>query len=314
MTRYSQPVNGSADSRTQGGGDQAKVDTAPIVVGVDGSERSLDALALADLLARRLGGALLVVHSHPYGRLESLLGEGEYEQLVRDVSESTFHQIRAAISEGQPREMRLVSAGSPAEGIQRVAAKEGAQLIVVGSSSRAGLGRIRPGSVGERLLTGAPTAVAVAPSGYAGGDPELTVVACGFDGSPESRLALEWSARLTREGTGRLRVISVYTPTAFGNVGAGGAFSFESVNRVLRRELAEAQERALSGVGTEAEGVLLDGAAAQVLADASSDADVLIVGSRGYGPVRAVVLGSVSTRLMRDAVCPVIVCPRGADI
>jgi nucleotide-binding universal stress UspA family protein len=49
------------------------------------------------------------------------------------------------------------------------------------------------------------------------------------------------------------------------------------------------------------------------LAKRSEAADLLLTGSRGYGPMRAVLLGSVSGRLVREADCPVIVVPRGAD-
>ena len=49
------------------------------------------------------------------------------------------------------------------------------------------------------------------------------------------------------------------------------------------------------------------------LAAQSGSADLMVVGSRGYGPLRAVLLGSVSGRLVREAACPVIVVPRGVE-
>jgi len=45
----------------------------------------------------------------------------------------------------------------------------------------------------------------------------------------------------------------------------------------------------------------------------SEDADLLVLGSRGYGPRRAVLLGGVSGRVVRRAACPVIVVPRGVE-
>jgi nucleotide-binding universal stress UspA family protein len=172
---------------------------------------------------------------------------------------------------------------------------------------------VRPGSVGERLLSGAPAAVAVAPRGFADGAPRLGVVACAFDASPESRLALEWATDLARAGNSRLLLISVYTPLTFGAISAGGAFSMESVNQTLRRDLERDQREAIASCGAGVEGVLRDGDAAEALEQASQDADILVMGSRGYGPVRAVVLGSVSQHVFRNAACPVVVCPRGAN-
>ena len=52
---------------------------------------------------------------------------------------------------------------------------------------------------------------------------------------------------------------------------------------------------------------------AEVLAKRSTDLDLLIIGSRGYGPLRAVLVGGVSGRVLRSAQCPVIVVPRGID-
>lgn len=48
--------------------------------------------------------------------------------------------------------------------------------------------------------------------------------------------------------------------------------------------------------------------------DRSHDLDILVIGSRGYGPLHAVLLGGVSGRVIRDAACPVIVVPRGAKV
>jgi nucleotide-binding universal stress UspA family protein len=56
---------------------------------------------------------------------------------------------------------------------------------------------------------------------------------------------------------------------------------------------------------------LLDGDPAGELARASSGLDVLVVGSRGYGAVRTVLLGSVARELVRTSACPVVVVPRG---
>jgi nucleotide-binding universal stress UspA family protein len=66
-----------------------------------------------------------------------------------------------------------------------------------------------------------------------------------------------------------------------------------------------------SGVPVEAE--TLVGDPAGILRDFSEGLDLLVVGSRGYGPLRAVLLGSVSRRLMTEAHCPVIVVPRGVE-
>ncbi|MGH2986310.1 MAG: universal stress protein [Solirubrobacterales bacterium] len=55
-----------------------------------------------------------------------------------------------------------------------------------------------------------------------------------------------------------------------------------------------------------------EGDPAEVLAARSRELDLLVVGSRGYGPVRQVLIGGVSGELMRRAACPVLIVPRSA--
>jgi hypothetical protein len=86
---------------------------SPVIVGVDGSERSVDALALANLLGPALGRPVVIAHVHPWGRLSSFFSEGEYEALVREVAESTFEQVREHLPSVPERRMQLVSDRSP---------------------------------------------------------------------------------------------------------------------------------------------------------------------------------------------------------
>jgi nucleotide-binding universal stress UspA family protein len=285
-----------------------------ILVGVDGTERSRDALALAELLAGAAGGRLLIVHVHNYGQLEGLVSGGEYETLVRQVAESTAAAVRDLLGDQRAHDVRLVAARSPAAGLQDFARREAASLIVVGSSHRSSVGSVQPGGVGQRLLAGAPIPVALAPLGYAGHARRLDTVGCGFDGLDESRQALEWAAALARRAGAALRVVAVHEPMAFSNVptGAlGGGSANEALRRTLRSRLDEAVAQVGSDVPTEA--VFGEGGAVQVLDRAAEELDLLVVGSRGYGPLRVVLLGSVSGQLIATATAPIVVVPRGAS-
>ena len=75
------------------------------------------------------------------------------------------------------------------------------------------------------------------------------------------------------------------------------------------RELRAEVKKLVGDVQVEA--VALVGDPADVIADFSKGVDLLVCGSRGYGPARAVLLGSVSRRVTAEAHCPVIVLPRG---
>ena len=134
----------------------------PVVVGVDGSDRSVEALALADLLGPALGHSVVLAYVHPFRQLSSLFAPGEYERLVREVAELTFEQVREHLPSPPERRMQLVTDSSPARGLHALAEREGASLIVVGSSHRSRIGRILIGGTGESLLSGASSPVAIA--------------------------------------------------------------------------------------------------------------------------------------------------------
>jgi nucleotide-binding universal stress UspA family protein len=289
--------------------------TGPVIVGVDGSERSIDALVLADRLGAALRRPVVIAYVHPYGELASLFSEGDYERLVREVAESTFDQIREHLPSVPERRLQLVTEASPAGGLHAMAEREGASLTVIGSSSRSRIGHILVGGTGERLLSGASAPVAVAPAGYAATAGRLGVVGCGFDGSRESRRALAWTGRLARTTSARLLVLSVYERTLPASLAVGGGLPTASINDVLRRQFEERVASAVSELHADIDASqrLLDGDAQQLLARESGDLDLLVVGSRGYGPLRAVLLGSVSSALVRSAQSPLVVVPRAAD-
>jgi nucleotide-binding universal stress UspA family protein len=287
----------------------------PVVVGVDGSERSVEALALADVLGPALGRRVVIAYVHPFGQLSSLFSEGEYERLVRDVAELTFEQVREHLPSVPERRMQLVSESSPAAGLHALAEREGASLIVVGSSHRSRIGRILIGGTGESLLSGASAPVAIAPAGYPTVGRGLRVVGCGFDGSPESHRALAWAAELARTASARLRVLSVHERTVPATIAVGGALPVASINAVLRRQLEDELAQAVSALDADLDvtETLLEGDPQALLARESGQLDLLVVGSRGFGPLRAVLLGSVSNGLVRSVESPLVVVPRGPD-
>ena len=286
----------------------------PVIVGVDGSQRSVEALALADVLGPALGRPVVIAYVHPYGKLSSLFSENEYETLVRDVAESTFDQIREHLPSVPERRMQLVSEESPAAGLHGLAEREEAALIVIGSSHRSHIGRILVGGTGERLLSGASAPVAVAPAGYTAAGRGIQTLGCGFDGSQEAQRALAWAAELAQAASAHLRVMSVYEPTLPTSLAVGGGLATGSINDVLRRERQEELAQAVAALdpAIDASEKLLEGDARELLARESGELDLLVVGSRGYGPWRAVLLGSVSSALVRSAQSPLVVVPRAA--
>jgi nucleotide-binding universal stress UspA family protein len=292
-------------------------DASRVIVGVDASDSSRDALALGQAL-NEPGGRLLIVYAHPFGELAGLLTEGDDERLVREAAESVARQAHEVLDDATRREMRIVANRSPAAALQQLAVDTDAGLIVVGSSERSGPGKVLAGSTGEALLSGAPVPVAVAPAGYASATrPSAGVIGCAFDGSAEARHALRYADDLAARLAARIQIIGVHQPMGFGGTSVSGSFGYRSANDALRQAmqaaLDEASDELVSGAATT---LLLDGPVAATLIAHSSELDLLVAGSRGYGPVRSVLVGSVSRALVRDASCPIVVAPRpgGAEV
>jgi nucleotide-binding universal stress UspA family protein len=286
-----------------------------IIAGVDGSRTSADALALADTLGAALGIEPTPVLVHPFGDFERALGDGRDGDELRGLADAVHDEMRALGTPIEDRRLTLVSDRSTARGLQRIADQRQALLIAIGASSRSRLGRVLLGGTAERLMSGAPCPVAIAPRGYATRSQSLRAIGVAFDGSPESRAALDWAAGLAARSDGRVRILGVHEPL----ISPYPAFQTAPLlaqNETARDHLARQLEAAAidlrhAGVGVDAS--LLTGDAAAVLAEESGDLDVLVTGSRGYGPSRAVLLGSVSRAVVQRAASPVIVLPRDAN-
>jgi nucleotide-binding universal stress UspA family protein len=160
-----------------------------IVVGVDGYEGGRDALALGALLQRTFGSRLIAVLAYPYDHFASRPSSPAYEAALREDSQQAL--ARELERAGVDAEPVVAADSSPPRAPYDAAERHGAELIVVGSDRHGRVGRVLAGDVTAGTLHGAPCAVAVAPRGLADSQPALGAVALGFDGSPESRAALE---------------------------------------------------------------------------------------------------------------------------
>ena len=281
-----------------------------IIVGHDLHSGGEDALALGREITRATGAQLVVAGVFPTGALP----HGFEESWVME-QERIAGEIQHIVDE-VGAEAEAFPSGSPASGLHGLAEETDADLVIVGASRHSKLGRILAGDVGLGLLHGAPCAVAIAPRGYAERPhEELSTIIVGVDYSHESRLALEDAVELAKGSGATLKLVAVaQEPPALYGKGAtmGGDQALkEAVEEQTREQLDDALGSIPKDVTAEAS--LVVGDPGEKLAQAASGGSLLILGSRGYGPLRRVLLGSVSTALMRNAACPVLVHPRGVE-
>ena len=136
------------------------------LVSYDGTPNDDDALALARLLGEAGASLILAYVRHS--------AEGPDEVQAQALLE------RGAAKLGEV-ETRVVVNRSTSEGLKQLAADEDAQLIVFGSDYRTAAGRIAPQNSTQTLLDGGPTAVAIAPAGYAGHEIKRIGLLAGLD-------------------------------------------------------------------------------------------------------------------------------------
>jgi nucleotide-binding universal stress UspA family protein len=279
-----------------------------ILVGYDDSDQAKDALALGKRLADATGAELVIAGVfvvHP-------MWHGGIDPTIRD-EEVIFARKLEAAAKSVDAAAEPVPSTSPARGLHEIAEETNADLIVVGSTHRGRIGRVVAGSVGVALLHGSPCAVAIAPRGYREHANEISAIAAGFDGSAESGLALMAASELAAATGAKLKLISVAEPPVIGT-GKGGTGGWDALKDAIeertRDQLAEARQTVPDGI--EVETTLIGGDPVEALISAAeTSGNILVVGSRAYGPLRRVLLGSVSTSLVRSAPCPLIVTPRG---
>lgn len=137
-------------------------------------------------------------------------------------------------------------------------------------------------------------------------------IVVGVDGSTGSHGALEWAARQAALQHAPLTVLTVHPVVAShwtGNPVIGDVD--QSAQEQARQAAEEATAKVTSELGEQQPTAVtvraVSGFVAQELIDASKDADMLVVGSRGGGGFAALVLGSVTTQTVGHAHCPVVV-------
>lgn len=290
--------------------------TGKLVIGFDGTDSGEDALVLGMRLSRATGDVPVVTAVYPE-EYEAGMGrvDAEYVAYMREQAEDMIASARRILGDGVRAEYRVVGSSSAAHGLDDVADQEGAHAIVLGSNRRGALRRLSPGNTGERLLHGAACPVAIAPRGFRERSwGEVRSVGVAFLDTPDGREALDAAAALAGRIRAPLKLYCV-VPRAAEFSKFAGRDSEEAFANRARRGFQSSLDAAVAALpdALEVTGEVLEGDVVDALASLDDrDVDLLVCGSRGYGPVRRVLLGGVSAQLMRRAAAPVMVVPRSA--
>jgi nucleotide-binding universal stress UspA family protein len=148
----------------------------------------------------------------------------------------------------------------------------------------------------------------------------VALVVAGFDGSQGSEAALRVALREARLRQARLLVVASWHVPAYYYGSAAAPSAALALAEDVRKALTEKLEEAVAALRAEAgeleiETRLVEGPAASALTKEAAGAELLVVGSRGLGGFRELLLGSVSHQCAQHASCPVLIVPaQGAAI
>jgi nucleotide-binding universal stress UspA family protein len=259
--------------------------TPTFIAGFDGSDGSRAALHFAARLAEAVQAEITVVN----GADDSQPGA---EQALEAMQEATVTR-------------RMVRNGKGAQALIEAADELSAALIIVGAHEGKGMERLKLGSTAERVVHGAPCPVAIVPHSVGAGHPKTIAVA--YDGREPAQTALAYAAALARTLSARLALIAVAEPLA------GGRWEGNGTDSRIQSPIVDHADTAAAALRPEFEVEVRTEVAdprEAILAACTDDVDLLVMGSRAYGPLHATLVGSVSKHVAAHSRCPVIVVPR----
>jgi nucleotide-binding universal stress UspA family protein len=269
-----------------------------ILCGVDRSDEAAHAARLAAELAVRVGARLALLHVAPLPWVPTGSPD-EYERLQEQESFDRAGYLRTLVDpirvDPAASVERRVEFGHPVELLRSVAEELGATHLVVGSRGQGAVEEVLLASTSGALVREAPCPVILVPPGSTARF-DLSadaVIVCGVDGSDGSLAASRHAAELAERVNGRLVVATVLEDT-------GDDVPADVIEKVHAAPRVRVDVETLSGRAPD-----------ELLALARRrEAQLLVVGSRGRGALKAAVLGSVSGRIVQDADRPVMVVSR----
>lgn len=303
--------------------------TESVLVGVDGSAPSLHALDWAAAYALRVGWPLHIVCTYSLPSFTAASLDGGYAALddsaIQEGARAVLEEARARAEGAGVRTTATVTTGDAA-GVLVEMSREHA-LVVVGTRGRGGFTERLLGTVSSALPAHAHCPTVVVPYRVGGKDDEggaqelppvrdLRRIVVGVDGSPSAEIALRHAIRQARAWDAELVAVAGVP------VGAGAgllawlpasidheqvlADVTEGFNVIIDRHEAEHP-------GLTIKRIVLDGTGAELLTEFSTASDLIVVGSRGRGGFRGLLLGSTSQAVLHHSACPVMVVTKKCE-
>ncbi|BCL16494.1 universal stress protein [Micromonospora sagamiensis] len=278
-----------------------------ILVGYDGSPDAAAALAWALDEATRTGQPVRLTYVFEWLTVGGWIAPGVAPGAWPDAAarQQVEQLVQQAVTDAATANPGLtvrgeVFDGPPALMLQERSAE--AALLVLGSRGHGGFTGLLAGSTAVSVTAHAHCPVVVVRRDTPTATGRRVVV--GVDGSELSLVALGFAVERAAGRDAPLHVVRTWAPAQWRSQG----FDPDEAQAAERASLDESLGRWRESVpGLTVTTEVLAGNAASVLVEASRDAQLVVVGTRGRGGLRGALLGSVSQQVLQHAHCPVAV-------
>jgi nucleotide-binding universal stress UspA family protein len=294
---------------------------ARILLATDGSPSAQQAAEVAATIAKAFDSEVTVLSAIPSisARMAPLEGE-YYSKLINkaddnaDKAAAVFKKAGVTVSQKEVPQGRA----SVVEAITDYAAQDKTSLVVLGTRGLGGFKRALLGSVSSGVAEHSPcAALVVRPGKTAGPGKAIRRVLVAVDGSPNAQRALETAVDLAKGTKAELRIAHViHVPTLFWSMGVPGSAvpsqkieddAEEAGRKLLATAVNFAKDAGVAYAKDELVTDLVSPAQGVVQLGERDEADVVVVGTRGNGGFRKLVLGSVANSVLHYADCSVLV-------
>jgi hypothetical protein len=286
----------------------------PVVVGVDGSTASLHAVEWAahEAVRRHCSLRLVSCYSVPFYGEPGVLGTYAVERQVEAIKDEHEGFVHRAVERATAAEQHLaieseVVLGSASIALAHSAGTRG--VLVVGSTGHSGRLADVVGSTATAVCHHALVPVVVVPASSPRRGNSMKKIVVGIDGSEAAQDALRWAYEEARLAGAELVVLHSWD-YPYSEVADGVDDVRRKMERDARAQLSSSsaslvEQAARDGIVVTPK--LVEKTPAQALIDDATDADLVVVGSRGRGGLSSLLLGSVSRAVVQHSPCPVAV-------
>jgi nucleotide-binding universal stress UspA family protein len=286
-----------------------------ILIGIDDAEGTEDAVAFGRTLASAAGASVTLAALHRRQPMSPGRAAGAYDPAPYTGTEAALARLALPLDHVVHLSLGARAGKSAAHALREAAVQQGAGMIVVAAGRAGHLGRVLPGTTAERLLHAAPCPVAVVPSGCpTDATAAGLVVGCAYLPTEDGEASLGAAEEFALALRASLTVVQVVEPLSrLYDVGEMPLHLPEmdaSIRAGAKRALDQRVARLNSGL--ECEGTVYAGRPADVLIGLTETVDIMVIGSRGSRAITAVLVGGVSSRVIRSASSPVVVIPHRA--